>query len=59
MRQESLHLRRPHLFRVTFVVEEDETFNPGDISLLRADGISLASDNVTHLFKELGTALRA
>jgi hypothetical protein len=39
MRQEGVNLRRPHLERVTFIVEEDEAANPLDVSIFGAQTV--------------------
>lgn len=57
MSQEGFHLLWPHVFRVALVVKEDKTLDPGDVSLLRADGIALNADDVAGLFKEFGMTL--
>jgi len=45
--EESFDLRAPHVFGVPLAVKEDETFDPGDVGFLGADGVPFAADNVT------------
>jgi len=54
--QENFHPLRTHVFGVAFVVKEDKVFNPGDVSLLHADGVAFTADDMTNLLKELGAA---
>jgi hypothetical protein len=42
---------------MTFVVEEDVPFDPGDVSLFGANRIMLKADGFPHLVKELLGAL--
>ena len=45
--EESFDLGNSHVFGVPLVMKEDETFDPGDVGFLGANGIPLAADNVT------------
>jgi len=51
--EESFDLRAPHVFGVPLAVKEDETFDPGDVGFLGADGVMLAADRVSDLIEEL------
>jgi hypothetical protein len=44
--------RLGHFSRMTFAVVDDEAFNPVDISLLGADIVMFAADDVPHLIKQ-------
>jgi hypothetical protein len=41
-----------HFSRVPFAVVDDEALNPVDVSLLGADAVMFASNNVAHLLEQ-------
>ena len=52
--QKHSNLRLAHLSRVTFVVEEDEAFDPVDIGFLSPWAVMPGADCLAHLVKEPG-----
>jgi len=52
MRQERGYFRFGHLVRMTFAMVDDEPLNPVDVSLLSADAVMFAADDVPHLIKQ-------
>jgi len=49
MGEEGLDLRDTHLSRVSFVVEQDVTLDPGDVGLFGANGIVLETYGLANL----------
>ena len=45
-----------HFSRMSFAVVDDEALNPVDVSLLGADAVMFAADDVPHLIKQFGFA---
>ena len=45
-----------HLRGMPFIVKENEAFNPVDVSLLGANTVMFAADNVPHLIKQFRLA---
>ena len=41
-----------HFSRMPFAMVDDEPLNPVDVSLLRADAVMFAADDVPHLIKQ-------
>lgn len=52
MGEKCFNFRPPHVFWVLFVVEQDEAFNPGNISVFGADGIMPYADGVSDLIEQ-------
>ena len=52
MRQERGYFRFGHLVRMTFAMEENVALDPVDVSLLSADAVMFAADDVPHLIKQ-------
>jgi len=50
--QKGFDLRPAHVVRMAFVVEEDEAFDPEDVTLLGAVGIVLEANGVAYLIEE-------
>ena len=49
--EKRLHLRRPHLRRVTLVMKPDVALNPVHIGLLGADAVVLNTQPLPHLIE--------
>jgi hypothetical protein len=52
MVQESSHLRRAEVLRVTFAGKKDKSLYPVEISLLRAVAVVTAPDGIAHLIEQ-------
>jgi len=50
-------LRGAHVAGVAFIVEEDVTFDPLDISLFSVNGVMFSSQGVTHTLAKLSAGL--
>lgn len=51
--EEGFDLLLSHFQRMSFLVKEDESFDPKDIGLLRGSGIVLSSNRLADLIEEL------
>jgi hypothetical protein len=54
VREELIHLRRAHLGRMPFAMEQNEESNPGDLGLLGTEAVVPSSDRGTHPVQQLG-----
>ena len=52
MGEKGRNLRGGHVAGVAFIVEEDVTFDPLDISLFSVNGVMFSSQGVTHLVQQ-------
>ena len=52
--EEGFDFRGSHIFGMSFVVEEDEAFDPVDVGFLGADGVVFEADGLTNSIEQSG-----